>query len=378
MISPSHDRPAPKSRFLERAAALLDNRVTAALLYPRRLPDYLELVDPLLARHETRARVREIRRETERAVTLVLEPSVRFAGYLAGQHATLTVELDGVRRTRCFSFSSAPESGEVTMTVQARPGGLVSTWAVERARPGDVVVLGEAGGALVLPDALPDELLFVAGGSGVTPIAGLLESLVGRGYRGKARCLVYVRHRETALFADRLEALARRAEDLRVRFAVTAEPPSSGELEGHFEGRHLEALGVDPDRAHVYVCGPEALRDEVHRFFHARGLAPRVLSEAFTARLPVRAPRGDARHEVTFAKSGRVAIGDEDTPLLEQAERAGLSPRHGCRRGLCHACECTLASGTVEDLQTGARIDEPGRLVRLCVSVPRSDVSVVV
>ena len=378
MTSPIPARTAPRSRLLERAAALLDNRVTAALLYPRRVPDYLELVDPLLARHETRARISEIRRETERAVTLVLEPSLRFDGYRAGQHATLTVELDGVRRTRTFSFSSAPETGAVTMTVQARPGGLVSTWAVERALPGDVVVLGEAGGAMVLPDELPDELLFVAGGSGVTPIASLLESLVARGYRGRARCVVYVRERATALLADRLEALGSRMEDLRVCFSVTGEAPSPGQLEGHFRPEHLEAVGIDPERAHVYVCGPEGLRDDVRRFFHARGLSARVLSEAFTARMPVRAPRGGARHGVNFARSGRVAIGDEDTPLLEQAERAGLAPRHGCRQGLCHSCECTLATGTVEDLQTGALTDEPGRKIRLCVTVPRSDVTVAV
>ena len=60
-------------------------------------------------------------------------------------------------------------------------------------------------------------------------------------------------------------------------------------------------------------------------------------------------------------------------PLLVEAERAGLTPRYGCRIGICRTCQCVKLSGTVENLRTGKVSSEPGESVQLCISRARSD-----
>ena len=70
---------------------------------PHGVDRYTELVDPTWTRGEARAKVVAVRRQTPRSVTLTLEPNRAFTGFRAGQHINLTVEIDGRRRTRCYS-----------------------------------------------------------------------------------------------------------------------------------------------------------------------------------------------------------------------------------------------------------------------------------
>ena len=79
-----------------------------------------------------------MRRQTPRSVTLTLEPNSAFAGFRAGQHINLTVEIDGRRRTRPYSPASAEGAPFLELTVGRHDGGLVSNYLYGRARPGMV------------------------------------------------------------------------------------------------------------------------------------------------------------------------------------------------------------------------------------------------
>jgi hypothetical protein len=68
-----------------------------ALATPHGIDRYLELIDPTWSLREVRAVVTEVRWQTADSVTLTLEPNRNWSGFEAGQHSTLTVEIDGVR-----------------------------------------------------------------------------------------------------------------------------------------------------------------------------------------------------------------------------------------------------------------------------------------
>ena len=63
------------------------------------------------------------------------------------------------------------------------------------------------------------------------------------------------------------------------------------------------------------------------------------------------------------------------TRLGVPAEAAGLSPKHGCRIGICASCQCLKRSGTVQNLQTGALCSAPDQTIRLCISAARSELA---
>src|SRR5258708_30874641 len=160
---------------------------------PHGVDRYTELVDPTWTAGYARAKMIAVRRQTSRSVTLTLEPNQAFTGFRAGQHINLTVEIDGRRRTRPYSPASAEGAPYIELTIGRHDAGLVSNHLYEHARPGMVVGLDSVGGDFVLPTARPRRILFVSGGSGITPVMSMLRTLPAESYTGEVAFVHYAR-----------------------------------------------------------------------------------------------------------------------------------------------------------------------------------------
>jgi stearoyl-CoA 9-desaturase NADPH oxidoreductase len=353
---------------------LLRLRAVSNLTTPHHIDDYLEMVDATWCVRGVRARVVGVRRETADAVSVLLRPNENWRGFRAGQFVELSVRTAGVRHTRCFSLSSAPEdSAPLRITIQTTPGGRVSTWARSPACRGGVVELSQARGSFVLPDPPPRKLLFLTGGSGITPIMSMLRHLAAIGYDGDVACLHYARHE--VIFGDELRLLAARFRDARLSLRLTRTSHMPGAV-SRFSRGALEAFAPDWAKRETFLCGPAPLSHAVTALWGAEGVADQLHLERF-ALAPERAVSGVAQEgcRLVFAKSRQEASGRFGVPLLEQAESAGLWPVHGCRMGICHICTCRKVSGTVRNALTGTVSSEPDEDIQLCISTPRSDVT---
>jgi stearoyl-CoA 9-desaturase NADPH oxidoreductase len=351
--------------------ALLGSKLVSALVYPKTVDHYLELVSPRLAVHQIRAQVVDVLRETADVVTLVLAPSGNFPGFVAGQYTAISVEIDGVRHTRVFSLSSAPERGDgyVTMTIKARAkGGLVSPWLLKNAKVGLWVTLAAPEGQFVLPESLPERLLFISGGSGITPCMSMLRSLVARGYRGEVLFVHFARTRADVIFGRELAELALRLPNLRV---VVQTEEELGGLPNVSEAG-LAALVPDFERWDAWVCGPAPLMDAARSGFAARGAAGKLRTEAFVLATPSAAD-GEGG-QLSLARSGKRVDGDGRT-LLQQVEEAGVHGKRGCGMGICMSCRCTKLSGVTRNVRTGHLSTDDHEDIQLCISVPVGDVT---
>jgi stearoyl-CoA 9-desaturase NADPH oxidoreductase len=346
-------------------------------LAPHGLDRYLELVVPAWSSQEIRATVVEVTHPTPSSVTLFLRPNHHWRGHLAGQHTVLTVEIDGVRRARCFSLAGSAHraDGLVELTVKATPNGTVSRHLVDHAEPDRVVGLAPPSGDFVLPGhpgARPaSPILLISGGSGVTPVMSMLRTLVGEGHEGPVSFLHYATDPEDHLYRDEVESITGSHGSVRALAAYTR-APGVGDLTGHCNVGHLDATCARWREAETYVCGPRSLMDAVRRHHRGVGRSDHVHEEAYDLTGVVGRATGGT---VTFARSG-VAIIDDGRPLLEQAERSGLRPDFGCRRGICHTCTRRLVSGAARDLTTGSVVDEAGAEVRICLHAPAGDVTI--
>ena len=150
---------------------------------------------------EARAKVVDVRRTTPRSVTLTLAPNESFTSahtVKAGQYVNLTVDIDGRRHTRCYSPANAEGGRNLELTIGQHDGGLVSTYLYERARRGMVVGLAGVGGDFVLPTQRPRRILFVSGGSGITPVMAMLRTLVAEGHPGPGNEIAFVHYARSA------------------------------------------------------------------------------------------------------------------------------------------------------------------------------------
>jgi ferredoxin-NADP reductase len=365
----------PDNRHLPAAARLLRGFLAAPWLHPLNDPaaidDLIGFVRPAFSLTKIRARVVEARRETANARTLVLEPNRLWPGHAAGQHVLVQAEIGGRRVQRTFSLSSPPRAdGRIEITVKRREGGHVSAWWNRDARVGDVITLSAPAGDFVLPATLPPRLVMMSAGSGITPVMAMLRAL-GEASRHGATVpevdFVHVaRSRADAIFVEELVTLASRNAWLHLTLRFTSESGRLGEGE-------WTMLARDAGAAPAFVCGPAAFMESARRAWREAGWEPLLQMEYFGL-APSEHATGETA-EVTAERSGASFSAQPGQSLLEAAEAAGLRPKHGCRMGICHTCVCRRTSGTTVDLRDGRVSSEPGQMIQLCVTAPRTAVT---
>lgn len=339
---------------------LLRSPLVDLLVGPHGIDRYLELIRPEITVHDARARVLGVRRQTERSVTVTLQPNAAWGGFEAGQFVKVGVEIDGVRRTRTYSPASSQHGadGTLELTVTVHPGGLVSGHLRERLRPGAILHLGAAQGEFRLPAERPERLVLISGGSGITPVLSMLRTLCDEGHDGEVTFLHFARTEADWLYRREVEALAARHRHVRVSYVATRQ-----------SGTRITPEGLAAhDGATVAVCGPPRLIDAVRD-----GWDGPLLTESFTPpSVSVTGPQ--ASGTLRFARSDLSAPVGSGT-LLEQAEAAGLQPEFGCRMGICHTCTCRKVAGPIRNLLTGEVSEEEDEDIQLCISAPAGDVA---
>ena len=333
--------------------------------------DTLAALHPMLSLSEVRARVVRVVVETPSTKTFVLQPNALWTGAQAGQFVRVRLELNGRLVERVYSLSSRPGSRRLAITVKQQPGGMVSNHLHNTVKAGDVLTISQAHGDFVLPmasDQLPEKILLLSAGSGITPVMAMLRDLQARNYTGDVVFLHVCRHFEDLIFARALHKIKDAFPALSLVLHFT-------QADGRFSSQTLQAAVPDLAARTTWLCGPSTLMDQVQQLWDEQAFEAPLHSERFVAvpLLPASAPGTPS--VVTFAASGKTFTTSGTAPLLVQAERAGLAPKHGCRIGICRSCQCTKKSGTTENLQTGEISSAPNELIRLCISAARSDIA---
>jgi ferredoxin-NADP reductase len=211
------------------------------------------------------ATVRDVVAETPRASTLVLDVP-EWPGHRAGQHLDVRLTADdGYQAQRSYSIASAPELGQVEITVELVDEGEVSPYLVEEVRPGDVFeIRGPIGGHFTWSADQGGPLLLVGGGSGLAPLMAMLRHRAARGSDAEARLLLSARTAEEVLYAAELDALEPRA-GLTVHRTYTRGAPAGWTgFARRVDAAMLEEVGPPPDAMpRVFVCGPTGFVEAV-------------------------------------------------------------------------------------------------------------------
>ncbi|MBV9486510.1 MAG: ferredoxin reductase [Frankiaceae bacterium] len=320
--------------------------------------DFSDLIDPLRSSTDLRGRIVEIRSETADAATIVIKPGRGWRAHTPGQYLRIGVDIDGVRRWRAYSLTSPLDraDGLITITVKAIPDGLVSNFLVRRARPGLVVQLDQPTGDFTLPATAPAKVLFITGGSGITPVMGMLRNAIDS--LDDVVLLHSAPTPDDVIFdAELRELAATGALTLIVRHTDT---------EGMLEAADLEAIVPDLAERETWACGPVGMLDLLEQHWAITELKP-LHTERFRPALAAIGEGGT----VTFGTTDLTVDADGATPLLDVGEDAGVLMPSGCRMGICFGCVTPLVEGSVRDLRTGeitSAAEGDGVLVQTCIS----------
>ena len=332
----------------------------AVVSLPRESPDMARAVS-----------VVKVVRETADAVSIYLtEADGSPLKFQPGQFLSVDVTVDGERLRRAYSLASACLDDVPThITVKRIADGRVSNHLNDTVAEGDqLAVLGPSGNFTIEPRAVNQRhLVMIAGGSGITPIMSLLETVL-RVEPGTHVTLIYGnRGWDDVIFRERLEGLCSEfGERLRLDHVLERPPEwwtgEQGLLTSDILESRMQALGlVDDGMQRYFICGPTPMMDAAHAVLEGRGVsANRIAEERFTSPEARAGVSGsDKTERVVIARAGHehgIQVEPGQT-ILEAALGANLEMPFSCAMGGCGACRVHLAEGDVQ-------MDEPNCLSR--------------
>lgn len=385
---------AEKVRAAGRDLGMLRNRLilgkTPAPLIerPRSTPGTLVSL-PGKTPHITRAvQVVRVVRETEDAVSIYLSEADGSAlEFRAGQFLSVDVTVGTERLRRAYSLANPCLPDEpAQITVKRIENGRVSNYLNDTVKEGDELeVLGPSGSFTVEPRSVnARHLVMIAGGSGITPIMSILETVL-RVESGSRVTLIYGNQTwDAVIFRERLEGLWRELGDRLVVDHVLERPPEwwSGErglLDGKVLESRLEALGVNDDEVFRYfICGPSPMMDAAHATLEQRGIdANRIAEERFTSPESRSGDAGSQKTELVTVSLAGHEHGIQVEPgqtILEAALAAGIDMPFSCAMGGCGACRVLRTDGDVqmEEPNCLGRAERERGYVLTCVGRPLS------
>ncbi len=302
-------------------------------------------------------------RETADVATFVFRaPEPAWFGYLPGQFLTLDLPTAAGTLSRTYTLSSSPSRPDaVSVTVKAQPGSVATRWMLDHLKPGDRIWAHGPAGAFSCALHPAPKYLFVAAGSGVTPMVSMARWADDVALDADILFVASARTPADLLFRAELQTMAARSERFRLRLAVTQPDGAWTGHAGRLTATMLHLMAPDLAEREVFCCGPLAFMQTV-RAAHlaAGGDARRYHEEAFH---PVEA---EAPADASAAPAGRVrfTLADLDVDaaegetILQIARGAGLNIPSGCTMGLCGTCKVRCLEGRTDMRHQGGILED--------------------
>lgn len=356
---------APRVPRWRRKALDLAGAMTTPLLPD----DYIALLDPRWSTREATGTVVRVRSETDEAATVVVRPNHPWPGHRPGQYLRIGAEIDGIRHWRAYSLTSDPEhpEGLVSVTIKHVSEGKMSPFFTERCGPGTVVFLGNVEGEFGLPDPLPEKLLMISAGSGITPIWSMLRELRRRGRLDDLVHLHGTRTPNDFIFGAPLRELADDQDGYRLHEQLSSD-------DGRLKVEALDELVPDWRERHTSLSGPREMIDDFVAHWESEGLEDKLQTERFQPVIGTGDAEVGSGGTVSFVVTDKEATCEQGISILVGGEEAGANLPYGCRMGICHTCVGVLREGQVRDLRSGEVHGEQGETVRTCVNAPEGHV----
>lgn len=320
-------------------------------------------------------KVAEVRPEGSDALCISFEvpDSLREAyRFLPGQHIGVRAQIGGQEVRRTYSICSAADDSHLRIGVRVHDNGSMSQYLASQLRAGDSIeVLTPTGRFFAEPKPAEQRTYCAfAGGSGITPILGIVKNLLVR--EPNSRFMVFYSNRTTStiMFAEELLALKDLYPTrLSLYFLLSREPQDVELFNGRLDREKVTLLSKDVfdplETDAFFLCGPGNMIESVRDTLTGLGVDPtRIHTERFANDMPAGAQPAPAAvqakpkrataeevAQVTITIDGRqrtFAMLDDDATVLDAAERVGMELPYSCRSGVCSTCRTKVTKGSVE------------------------------
>ena len=293
--------------------------------------------------------------------------------FLAGSHLNVRLPAgkNGAMINRTYTLSSSPKTlPSFKLTVKQVNNGSVSNWLANNLKPGMTLDFTQPSGDFVLPEQTPGRLLFIAAGSGVTPVMSMLRFLSETANKSEIDFLYYARSPQDIIFKEELDALCVKMKGLKLNYCVESKSAEWLGLTGRISADHFKELDK-LNKHEIYLCGPSPFMDAATAELKKLGVAEYQIHKELFA-LDLGAVSVQTQAKVQFSGETSATLVRKKT-LLEEAESRGLELASGCRSGICKTCRCKKVSGETVNLLNGQRSNQDDEYILACVTQAVTD-----
>jgi len=341
----------------------------------------------------------EVRPETRDAIVVTLRPApddVERFRFKQGQYLTLRAELDGEEVRRSYSICSAVQDGALRVGIKRIKDGWFSSWANESLRAGTKIDAMPPAGNFFVPLDAANRKHYVgfAGGSGITPLLGILKTTLQAEPKSRFTLFYGNEASSTILFREELEDLKNTyMERFNLVHILNREHQDVELFNGTLTREKCNALfrhWIDlSDVDTAFICGPQPMMLAVADALQENGFdRARIKFELFSS------PAGSARPqkardavgadmtqdvcEATVIIDGRsrtFRMAKKAESVLDSGLREGLELPYACKGGVCSTCRAMLLEGEVDmDANFALEDYEIARgYILTCQSFPATD-----
>lgn len=377
--------PGRQAKFKEASTELVrDNDTAMALakaLHPNR--QYLKI-----------AAVREMAPDCK-TFTLVPDEergTTALAYFGAGKYLTVFETINDMPITRAYSISSSPKDsleGKYTLTIKRVEGGLMSQYILDTWEVGTKVeVSAPSGNFEYQPLRDAEDVICVAGGSGITPFLSMANAIADGDEDFNLTLLYGSRNYDNILFREELAELEKKCNKIKVVHVLSDEDKEIEGTEKGFITAELIKKYAPEDKAYsVFMCGPQQMYAFVDKELEKLDLPRKyVRHEMFgefhnpgtQADYPAGVPE-KVKITVTIQSETRTVEGLSADSVMQTLEKNGIAVPARCRSGECGFCHSHLLSGKVyvpKQLEYRRLADYKFGCIHPCCSFPLTDLEI--
>lgn len=343
--------------------------------------------------------ISEIRRETEDAVSLVLElprSKQNLFQYRPGQFLTFKTNINGEEVRRSYSLCSAPHEEHLVVAIKKVENGKFSTYANRDIRAGDVIEVLPPEGNFTPSSASFDHRTFVffAAGSGITPIYGIIKHILSQSKTARIILFYGNKSARSVIFGRSLDGLKNLyPSQLSLNYVFSQENYGNEDLFGRIDAKKIErwtGLLFQPhDVSEFFLCGPEQMIFGVKEALENTGVdSTRIKFELFTTPVEHESEKQKAsvtEEETTLTGDCSVTLilDDEEyqyamkprLSILDAAIENDVDAPYSCKGAVCSTCKAKVIKGKVRMDMNYALLDEEVKkgYILTCQSHPLTD-----
>jgi len=350
-------------------------------------------------------KVKEVHPETADCVSVsfeVPESLKETFHFLPGQYLTLRKIIGGTEVRRSYSICAAPHDDELRVAVKKVDEGKFSGYVNGELKVGDEIEVMPPLGKFTPrnKENKTKKYLAFAAGSGITPILGIMKSVLKLEPQSEFTLVYGNKNRGSIIFKETIEALKNKyMSRLRVYHVFTREKMDTELFNGRinkekaagFSETLIDAASMDE----IFICGPEDMilglrsyfvddlqldAQKVHFELFASPDQPKVVHKDWEEKQQKIDPSKVSQVTVKLDGSAfemNLAYGGDN--ILDAALMSGADLPYACKGGVCATCKAKLVSGEV-DMEVNYAL-EPDELaagyILTCQAHPRTEKVVV-